>query len=287
LKSNLNGNFDKRGIKMEKVSPYKTALDQGNAYWMARLSKEVYLKQSDGNQMPDEKKILKNLKQGDSKFISVFGVDKNSAQAALIEHEDYLCIAFRGTNEIEDWLDNINAFSTKELFGEFHRGFWNSVEDIWNPIDTKVRDLQQQRKRPIFLTGHSLGGAMATIAAARFIHEDKPFTNVYTFGQPRAMTRDTARIFNSECKSRFYRFHNNNDIVTRVPARLMGYSHVGSYLYISEEGNIYREPGYWFKFIDYVDGALDALKERGIDAVEDHDMGKYLKFIQEWDFDDL
>ena len=73
---------------------------------------------------------------------------------------------------------------------------------------------------------------MATIAAAKFIHEDMPFTSVYTFGQPRAMTRDTSRIFNMECKSRFFRFHNNNDLVTRVPARVMGYSHVGSYMYI-------------------------------------------------------
>ena len=46
---------------MQTVNPYKTNLDQGNAYWMARISKEVYLKKSDINQMPDEEKILKNL----------------------------------------------------------------------------------------------------------------------------------------------------------------------------------------------------------------------------------
>ncbi len=37
------------------VSPYKTLLDAGNAYWMARLSKVVYLKKSEDNQAPDEK----------------------------------------------------------------------------------------------------------------------------------------------------------------------------------------------------------------------------------------
>ncbi|SDP84234.1 lipase family protein [Desulforhopalus singaporensis] len=270
---------------MNKITPYKTVLDANTAYWMARISKEIYLKKSDGNQIPDEEKILKNLKNNDLKFISVFGVDKNSAQAAVIEHEDYICIVFRGTNELKDWLDNLNAFAKKELFGEFHRGFWNSVEDVWKPIEARCRELQGRRKRPVFFTGHSLGGAMATIAAAKFIHEDKPFTSAYTFGQPRVLTRETARIFNSECKARFFRFHNNNDIVTRVPARLMGYSHIGSYLYISEELTIHKDPGYWFKFVDHFDGAFNALLERGIDGVEDHDMAKYLKAVERWDLE--
>jgi len=266
------------------VSPYKTLLDAGNAYWMARLSKVVYLKKSEDNQAPDEKAILADLKAQDDKFISVFGTDKNSAQAALIEHEDYICLAFRGTDEVADWLDNINAFSTKKLFGEFHRGFWKSVEDVWQPLMERLEVCQVNKKRPVFFTGHSLGGAMATIAAARFIQQDRPFTSVYTFGQPRALTRDTARIFNIECKDRYFRFHNNNDIVTRVPARLMGYSHIGSYLYISQEQELHRESGFWFRFVDYVDGALSAIKEKGIDAVEDHDVGKYLSAVETWNF---
>ena len=265
---------------MKKLSPYKTELDSGNAYWMARLSKEVYLKKSERDPAPDEGKILANLKKDDEKFISVLGVDKNSAQAALVEHEDYLCMVFRGTDELSDWLDNINAFSTKKLFGEFHCGFWNSVEDVWQLINGKFRYLQEERKRPLFITGHSLGGAMATIAAAKFIHEDKPFTSVYTFGQPRALSRETAQIFNIECKSRFFRFHNNNDIVTRVPARLMGYSHVGSYLYITEDQEIHPEVGFWFRFVDQIDGVIKDIKEKGLDGIKDHDMSEYLKAVE-------
>ena len=74
---------------MENISPYTTIMDSGNAYWMARISKEIYLKKSDSNQIPDEDKILQNLKKDDNDFISVSGFDKNSAQAALIEHEKY------------------------------------------------------------------------------------------------------------------------------------------------------------------------------------------------------
>jgi len=265
------------------VDPYTTGLTAGNAYWMARLSMAVYEKVSESNQLPDRDRILADLRAEDDGFVDVVGADRNSAQAAFVEHANYYCIAFRGTNELADWLDNINAFAVDELFGSFHRGFWNSVQDVWQPVYSLYQERNAAARRPLFLTGHSLGGAMATIAAARLVHLDLPFTSVYTFGQPRAMSRNASRVFNAECRSRFFRFHNNNDIVTRVPARLMGYSHVGSYLYIAEEGTIHREPGFWFRFLDVFDGAVSALRERGIDGIEDHNMAKYLAAIKRWD----
>ncbi len=268
-----------------KVAPFKSKLDRDTAYWMARLAKVVYLKQSSSNQKPHENNILKDLQAEDPNFISVKGYDNNSAQGALIEHQDYLCMTFRGTNELADWLDNINAFATAVLFGKFHRGFWTSLNDIWEPIFQDYSQLRDAKKRPLFFTGHSLGGAMATIAAAHFIQHDWPFTATYTFGQPRAMARSTARIFNAEAAHRFYRFQNNNDLVTRVPSRLMGYSHVGSYLYISEEQSIHDDPGFWFRFLDSIDGAVEAIKESGIDAIEDHGMEHYLAAIKRWDLE--
>lgn len=268
------------------VSPYKTKLDAGNAYWMAKLSKAVYKKRSDNDEFPHEEAILKELKAEDPGFLSVTGADKNSAQAALIEHEDYLCMVFRGTNELGDWLDNINAFRESVLFGEFHRGFWNSVEDVWDVIHPKYLQLREQKKRPLFFTGHSLGGAMATVAASRFLHQDLPFTSVYTFGQPRALSRETSRVYNSITPNRHHRFQNNEDIVTRVPARLMGYSHVGTCLYIDSDKQIHDDPGFWFKFLDVFDGALDALKKQGhIGAISDHDMDLYLGAVSSWDTD--
>ena len=271
-------------MKNNNVKPYTTTLDRSNAYWMATLAREVYKKKSSSDFTPDETSILQTLKNEDPDFLSVRGVSKNSAQAALIEHQNYFCIAFRGTDEIVDWLDNINAFRTQVLFGEFHRGFWNSLEDVWHDLYERYQTLKKEKHaRPLFLTGHSLGGAMATMAAAKLVHEDLPFTSVYTFGQPRAMNREASRIFNMECKSRFFRFQHNNDIVTRIPARVMGYSHVGTYIYISEEGELHNDPGFWFRFLDYFDGAVNAVTEDGIDVIADHDMTNYVNAIKKWD----
>ena len=267
----------------KKVKPYKTTLDSGNAYWMARISKEIYTEVQGESNAPDKDVILSSLRKDDENFKNIIVVDIDNSEAALVEHTEYLCMVFRGTDELKDWLDNINAFSTKELFGEFHRGFWNATEAVWSNLYKEYKKKSDIKKRPLFITGHSLGGAMATIAAAKLIHLDKPFINVYTFGQPRVMQRDTARIFNAECVARMFRFQNNNDIVTRLPARFMGYSHVGTSLYISEEKVIHKDPGFWFKFLDTIDGYKEALKEDGVDAIKDHDMSKYLEAIEKWD----
>ncbi len=284
---------------MKTVEPYTTKLSSGNAYWMARIAAAVYTRKSPKDPFPDEKKILANLKKEDPKFINVYGYSKNTAQAALVEHSDYFCFAFRGTDEIKDWLDNVNVFPEKALFGEFHRGFWRSLEDVWEPLYKQYNGLWKEdvsknvlvngkliinkKPRPIFITGHSLGGAMAMIAAARLIHEDRPFTSAYTFGQPRAMSIMTSRIFNTEAKGRIFRFQNNNDIVTRIPARMMGYSHAGSFLYISENKKLHNDPGFWYQFLDAIDGAVDSIGDRKLDAIEDHGMAYYLEAIHKWD----
>ena len=265
-----------------ELKPYRTSYHCGNAYWMARLARAVYSNRGESPH-PDEEAILDALQIDDERFVSVKGFDKNSAQAMTVAHEDFIGIAFRGTNELADWLDNINAFSTRRLFGSFHRGFYQSVMDVWEPIEAEVLAYQEVKRRPVWFTGHSLGGAMATVAAAIYIHDDRPFSGVYTFGQPRCMDRETSRTFNMEAKGRFFRFQNNNDIVTRVPARLMGYSHVGNCIYISEDKELCDDPGFWFRFLDRATGALEAIREEGIDAVEDHDMEKYLDAIEKWE----
>lgn len=266
---------------MAPVKPYRTTLDQGNAYWMARLADQIYQCQP-GGRLPDEQGILANLKAEDPGFRSVKGFSKNSAQAALVEHESYLTLVFRGTDEAKDWVDNLNAFSEQALFGAFHRGFLHSVQDLWKELFELYSDINAEKPRGLFLTGHSLGGAMATVASSILIHQDEAFTSTYTFGQPRVVTRDSARIYNIEAQAKTFRFQNNNDIVTRAPSRVMGYSHVGTFLYITKEKEIHQDPGRWVQFLDTTTGAMESLKLQGIDLIEDHGMFHYLNAVRGW-----
>ncbi len=281
------------------IGLYSSRLNKDMALEMAILSKDAYKAKPKGN-APDDAAILAGLKLRDKKYEFVVGTGKNSAQAILIGHEDFLCMAFRGTDEWRDWLDNIDgrkANSEQAMFGDFHRGFYRSCNDVWDFLDEKYReerrkDREQGRLRPLFLTGHSLGGAMATVAAAKLVLEDRPFSSVYTFGQPRVVKRSTAQFMNNECGEKYFRFQNNEDIVTRVPARLMGYSHVGKCLYIDSDDTIHTDPGFWYRFLDFFDGALDSLKkkltekESTLGIIGDHNIDRYIEKIKKWDFPD-
>lgn len=285
--------------KKLKVDTRSSLLNQGTAYWMARMAHAVYLskKQGDDSKFPDSEKILKDLKAEDRNFKAVWGYSRNSAQGAVVSHRDFVCFAFRGTDQISDWLDNVNISRERTLFGEFHRGFWRSTQDVLPDMIRKWEELRSERRRaaqekdsdelvvpqpPLFLTGHSLGGAMTTIAAAYLANEDKPFLGAYTFGQPRSMTLDTSRLFNSWTTGRVHRFHNNNDLVPRVPGRLMGYSHVGKLVYITAKKTLHNNAGFWLRFLDAVDGAVEAIREEGLEFIRDHAMEDYKKAIRGW-----
>lgn len=278
-----------------KIKPYETELCRENAYWMAKLSSLVYrCKKGGKSKAPDSTSICKKLKGTDREFVRVHPYDNKSSQAILVEHEQFLCMVFRGTDQIRDWFDNLDIQKRQALFGVFHEGFWEATQDIWPQI---YRDYQhaynahnKTKRRPLFITGHSLGGAMATIAAARMIHEDSPFVSVYTFGQPRAMDRETQLRFNAECKDRFYRFCNNMDIVTRIPTRANGFTHVGQSIYIDDGMEMHRGIGRWQQFIDAMGGAAEKFVEHGFGAgvrglgefIRDHKIGGYIQAVGKW-----
>jgi triacylglycerol lipase len=269
------------------VEPFRVGLNGGTAYWMARFSEAAYRRLPDGS--PDAVKILAELKADDDGVLAVTPFHDHGASAVLIEHDNYFALAFRGTDEPRDWLDNFNMIPKVALFGSFHRGFFDATDRLWPSLLahyqlTRAR-LRETSSHPkgLFITGHSLGGAMATVAAAQLIHRDVGFTGVYTFGQPRVMRPKTADVFNVRAQARFYRFQNNNDIVTRMPSRASGYSHVGSYVHINQDRSIVREPGLWLQFLDVKDGIADDIHDRDFGTITDHYMADYLLAITPWD----
>lgn len=261
--------------------PYTSKYRPENAYWMAELSKIAY--GPDDDSKPIEDWIKAELAAMDQGFSEVTCFDANSSQGAVIKHENYVVAAFRGTDEIGDWLDNINAVSRPGPLGAVHTGFYFALMDIWPQMKSVIRAYRRTPSgdpdRPLWLTGHSLGGALATLAAATLIEADETFYGAYTYGSPRAGDQGFARNFNVEAKGKVFRFQNNSDIVTRVPARLMGYSHVGSFIYISESGELSSDVGWWYRFMDTVKGVIADIGEKGWDSIKDHSIDEYISAI--------
>ena len=267
-----------------QFKPFTSRYEPTNAYWMAKFSELSYYSKEDNS--PDVEAIKSTLHSIDEKFSDVQGFSNKSSQGIVINHEDFIVAAFRGTDEIADWLDNLNVSSQPSALGNIHTGFYKALMDIWPQMKSCIRSfrraLDDHPGKSLWLTGHSLGGALATLAAATLIEADETFYGAYTFGSPRVGDRVFARNFNVEVKNKVFRFQNNNDLVSRIPTRMMGYSHAGSFVYISEGGQLNTDIGLWYRFIDTVKGVIADIGEKGLDTITDHNIQEYLNAISNY-----
>ena len=102
-------------------------------------------------------------------------------------------VAFRGTNgaDLENWITNIKAASSPYpgvVNAEVHTGFQQAYNDVKAQVNNAVKNLMAvHTTAKVFVTGHSLGGALATFAGVD-VKEQTGTTNavsMYTFGSPR------------------------------------------------------------------------------------------------------
>lgn len=219
----------------------------------------------------------------DSRYIESTGSSGLDTQLFVAASDALVVIAFRGTEpkKLRDWLTDANAVQVAGPFGgRVHAGFSLALGSVWGDLLDCLRALQN-KAQSLWFTGHSLGAALATLAVARLRDElDKPVHGLYTFGQPRTGDRVFERAYNLDSGSRSFRFVNNNDLVTRVPTRLMGYSHVGKFLYFDDQGDLQTDSHFWYQFLNRVEGRIDDLGKPGTDGVKDHAMAAYLAHLE-------
>jgi predicted lipase len=128
--------------------------------------------------------------------------------------------------------------------GNVHRGFKGALDEVWDDLEDHISYLQKNNRK-IWMTGHSLGAALATLAADQYGNVQ----GLYTYGSPRVGDRNFKEDFNVNA----YRFVNNSDIVTKVPPASM-YLHVGELRYIDSEGTIHDNTNRWEKWTDEIQG---------------------------------
>lgn len=171
--------------------------------------------------------------------------DNHDTQGFVAESGDAIVVAFRGTqpNRPMDWFVDFRATSDPwdHNVGKVHAGFYSALRKVWGVAlpngEILPKRLVNRGNKTIWVTGHSLGGALAVLCAAQALFVSRiPVQGVYTFGQPRVGTREFAAAVNEQLGSGIFRFVNDRDIVPRVPLFSMGFCHYGCQRFFDHEG---------------------------------------------------
>lgn len=146
-----------------------------------------------------------------------------------------LWIVFRGTDELADWVDNLDAEKTISAQGYVHKGFSDALDRVWSFVLAEVYSRGISR---LHFVGHSLGGALAAIAASRCLLgslDDRVY--LWTFGQPRCGDKPWADWMDERLGQRYVRVFNAGDIVPHLPT-FMRFRHAGTEVFFDEHGSV-------------------------------------------------
>jgi triacylglycerol lipase len=165
---------------------------------------------------------------------------RQTTQCFVAHNEAFAVLSFRGT-EIDnfmgafaDWARNLDFKPVEDSSGgRVHRGFAQNIAAVWD--DTGEASLRNHLQRilesgtiTLWITGHSLGAALAVLAAERAVREaDFVVNGVYAFGCPRIGDGGFKDHYTAQgLHDRTYRFVNDLDVVRRLPPG-SDYQHVG------------------------------------------------------------
>ncbi|WP_139992811.1 lipase family protein [Paenibacillus paridis] len=152
-------------------------------------------------------------------------------------------LAFRGSGSAVDWVSDFIAQQTVyrpvKNSGLTHKGF----TDIYMSARVQIIEILKQlpTQKPLFVTGHSLGGALATLAALD-ISANTAFSApiVYTFGTPRVGDPNFASSYNAKIATH-WRFQNEFDIVPHLPTLVYQPPKTNqTYYYMHAKGEVKR-----------------------------------------------
>ena len=157
--------------------------------------------------------------------------------------DGHTILAVEGTNEKTDWITNLKFLIRRD---DCHRGFKNNCNRTLAKLVVDYEGLDPKRK--LIITGHSLGGATATLIADLLWESGNKNVAIVTAGSPRPGGRRLKRRLKD---IEHLRFVHGNDIVPGTPPRLAGFVHTHPRIYLP-----------------------DAVETR-FDGVADHNMGDY------------
>jgi hypothetical protein len=216
----------------------KTDFDLGNAramMWMSQLAYETH-------QLDKIEKVRK-LWEFDriTHFVDeAIGLQSFETRGIIAEGHDVVILAFAGTDPAV-W---------QNLSSDFFQ-FLPSKNDTWSGFQTaadgaraRVQDAMDKSralKCPLFVTGHSLGAAIAALAAEQAFDAGVEPAAIYVFGMPRTGGNTFFTRYTGKLGSKTYRLVHGLDVVARIPNSGIGFRHVGRTLACAHDQKFNRD----------------------------------------------
>jgi hypothetical protein len=164
-------------------------------------------------------------------------ISADNTQVYVAQNDAAIVVAFRGSQApttldgLKDWLlTNANNylilpegeigvdFAAAGVGARFHRGFMEALHTIWGPLLKAVSEAVEAKERPLWVTGHSLGGSLALLSAWRLQRNFVHVHEVTTFGAPMIGNEAAARAFEQEFAGKIFRYVNLEDPVPLLPS---------------------------------------------------------------------
>ena len=168
-------------------------------------------------------------------------------------------IAFRGTQQGRDWLTDAMVVPVPYAGRLCHGGFALAHKSVWK----KVVKMIDWKKRTL-ICGHSLGGALAELSAAK-IWKKHPNVNLITFGKPNVFFKGFKRPMQLDKQISCVQ---GSDMVARIPRLCYGPSKSQTMLYFANSGMDYIDPEKTLRKTDRKGGAI-------AERITDHMMDGY------------
>jgi hypothetical protein len=265
---------------------------EAEALLCARASEAIYGSSADPIGKDSSQTLIATAGFGGLVWIDLSGVFKDIC-AFVASSADYHLLVFRGTKLPQDWMTDLACtpvrfewvFTGAPAIGEIHGGFGHCLSDGFNDIIAALAS--RDPTKPLLITGHSLGGALAALSAACFAvlgSPVPPVSAIYTFGQPRIGLHDFCNTYSRVVAEKLVRFVNKQDLVPRVPFRNWDYSDEGAMIHFDSAGEPSIESLEWRSFLartlESLGDFLEIIGHLRID-VGDHAISGYRGLIEQ------
>jgi len=182
-------------------------------------------------------------------------------------------MTFRGKDDDQQLAEFLAYSQTEWIEGRAHGGFVRLLNSVWEQVLAALYDAKEVEKT-LWVTGHSVGGSLAILAAQRLVHEGFEPHMVVTFGAPRVLDPEAAKAFSVP----LYRVINNEDAVPRLlwPTLFDTYADVGEEVFLLASGDVAeaRHSTHLARKLDRANHIGEGVLRAG--PVHDHAIDEYL-----------